>query len=149
MRLSRNLLWSALLVFMPLSAGDRTEAVQKVLVSSIRALSSGDIPTARSLCTADYRLLEKGEDWNLEQDLAAAKEAVDRGQKRTDALEFKQTKVVGNAAYTVYLLTSTMDKDGQITKRQWLESAVLVKGKTGWRISLVHSTEIPGPVQGK
>ena len=149
MRLSRNLLWSALLVFMPLSAGDRIEAVQKVLVSSIRALSSGDILTARSLCTADYQLLEKGEVWDLEQDLAAAKEAMDHGLKRTDAVEFKLTKIVGNAAYTVYLLTSTMDKNGQITKRQWLESAVLVKGKMGWRISLVHSTEIPEPIQGK
>jgi len=149
MRHFLTLFWTAMFVFMPLAAGDRTEAVQRALVSSIRALSLGDIPTARSLCTEDYQLLEKGEVWNLEQDLAAAKEAVDRGQKRTDAVEFMQTKVVGDAAYTIYLLTSTMDKHGQVKKRQWLESAVLVRGKAGWRISLVHSTEIPGPIQGK
>ena len=149
MGILRGFTLSALLLMPPLLAGDDLENVQHTLVNSIRALSVGDLVTARTLCTADYKVLENGEIWDLERDLSSAKALADTGRRRTDSVEFKQTKIIGNSAYTVYLLVSDIEKSGIITRKRWLESAVFERNGPGWRISLVHSTELPNQAAGK
>lgn len=125
-----------------LFAGDEITGIQEVVATSIRALSHGDAGTARKLSSADYMLLEKGQIWSLEQELTDAIAVQARGEQRTDQIDFKCTKVTGDSAWTIYILTSSFQHDGQTRLKKWMESAFLQRSKNGWQVALVHSTEI-------
>lgn len=96
----------------------------------------------RALLTRDYLLLENGEIFDAAGDIASMP-APGSGYRRTDAFDFRSVKVHGDTAYAVYFLTSEItDHDGGPRQYRWLESAILRRAATAWRVALLHSTRI-------
>jgi ketosteroid isomerase-like protein len=99
----------------------------------------------RLLLTEDYLLLEKGEILDVEDDIALMP-APGSDYKRTDAFGFRSVKIDGDAAYAVYFLKSEItDKKNGTRNAEWLESAILRRSGSGWRMALLHSTRIVKP----
>lgn len=96
----------------------------------------------RAMLTDDYLLLENGELMDADADIAAMP-AADSDLKRTDNFDFRQVKISRNIAYAVYFLKSqTNDSKNGRRDREWLESAILRRSGSGWKIALLHSTRI-------
>lgn len=95
-----------------------------------------------SILTKDYLLLENGEIFNANDDIAAMPDA-ESGYTRTDTFDFRSIKIEGNIAYAVYFLKSEIsDKTKGVRNLEWLESVILRKSDKGWLIALLHSTRI-------
>ena len=123
------------------SAADDAAAVKQAVVDVYAAFSSFDKLKYRSLLTEDYLLLENGELLDIEGDLAMMA-TPESGHKRTDAFDFRSAKVHSDIAYVVYFLKSEIKDENGTRNREWLESAILRRSGTGWRIALLHSTRI-------
>jgi hypothetical protein len=50
-----------------------------------------------------------------------------------------------DTAWIVYINRGSVFDGKTTTPLTWLESAVLLHGKTGWRIRFLHSTQVPAP----
>jgi ketosteroid isomerase-like protein len=113
--------------------------VRQTMVDFFAAWSAGDLARYRSLCAEEYLLVEDGEIWDYERDVAQlAKRQAD--YKRTDHFEFRHTFLRGDTAYVVYELASEIFEGGRTRHRKWLESAVLVWRDGRWQVALLHST---------
>jgi hypothetical protein len=126
-------------------AGDETSAAQQ-LIRDYYSVFYGqrDEQKYRSLLTEDYLLLEKGEILDAEGDLKLMP-APGGDYKRTDAFDFRSVKIQGDTGYAVYFLKSEImskknaSHDGEW---QWLESTILRRSGSKWRVALLHSTKI-------
>ncbi|HEV8482044.1 MAG TPA: nuclear transport factor 2 family protein [Blastocatellia bacterium] len=124
------------------SAADDAAAVKQAVNDCYSVFYvSLDKQKYRSLLTEDYLLLEHGELLDVEGDIALMP-APDSGYKRTDAFDFRSVKVHGDTAYAVYFLKSKITDKNGTHNGEWLESAILRRSGTGWRIALLHSTRI-------
>jgi hypothetical protein len=67
--------------------------------------------------------------------------------KRTDAFDFRSTKIHGDMAYAIYYLKSDVMDERGARHREFLESAILRRSGAGtpWRMALLHSTRIEKP----
>jgi len=63
---------------------------------------------------------------------------------RTNHLDFMQTEIKGNTAWSIYYNSADMIIDGLEVHREWLESAVLLKEGKVWKVKLLHSTTLKG-----
>ena len=124
---------------------DDSTLVKQTLINFYEAFSGFDEQRYRALCTDDYVLLEDGEIWNLDKDVAAFMSQAASGRKRSDTFDFLVIKIQGNTAYAVFFLKSEIMNKGEVQHRQWLESAVLLKSDRSWRVSLLHSTKLGKP----
>ena len=95
----------------------------------------------RSLLTKDHLLLENGELFDIEGDIALMP-IRDSGYKRTDTFDFRSVKVHGDTAYLVYFLNSEIADINGSRKRKWLESAIFRRSGNRWLIAVLHSTRI-------
>jgi hypothetical protein len=116
--------------------------VQQTLIELYRAASNRDAARYRALCTRDFQRLERSELMNIDRVISSFTETPDNRNRRTDRLNFRSTRVVGNTASVVYVRTSTVKSDGSVEQSRWEESAQLVRGAGRWRVSLVHSTSL-------
>lgn len=99
----------------------------------------------RSLLTDDYLLLENGEIFDADGDIAAMP-APGSGYQRTDAFTFRTVKIEGDTAWAVYFLTSDVKEGTEAPRtRKWLESAILRRSASTWRVAILHSTRIEKP----
>jgi hypothetical protein len=99
----------------------------------------------RALLTDDYLLLENGEIFDADADIAEMP-APGSGYVRTDAFTFRTVTIQGDTAWAVYFLSSnvTEGKDGPRALK-WLESAILRRSASTWRVAILHSTRIAKP----
>jgi hypothetical protein len=128
------------------SGGDDEAAVKRVISDYYGVFyREFDKQKYRSLLTDDYLLLENGEIFDADGDIAAMP-APDSGYKRTDAFTFRTIKLQGDTAWAVYFLTSDV-KEGkdEPRTRKWLESAILRRSASTWRVAILHSTRIAAP----
>lgn len=119
------------------------QQVQKVIVDVFQALSDRDTGQLKSNCTSSFLLLENGLVWNqdsLSQRIVQNKAVSDF--KRINTIDFIDTKVKGDMAWTTYNNQAEVTKNGQHTLIQWLETAVLLKEGKAWKIEVLHSTLI-------
>lgn len=126
------------------SAADDAAAVKQAVVDVYAAFSGFDERKYLSLLTEDYLLLENGKLLDIEGDVAMMA-TPESGHERTDAFDFRSVKVWGDIAYVVYFLKSEIKDKNGTRNREWLESAILRRSGTGWRIALLHSTKIVEP----
>jgi ketosteroid isomerase-like protein len=54
-----------------------------------------------------------------------------------------------DTAWIDYINRGSVFDGKKTTPVTWLESAILVHGKTGWRIRFLHSTQVPAPQPAK
>ena len=128
------------------SAADDESAV-KQLIKDVYSVFYGDRNRRkyRSLLTEDYLLLEKGEILDVEGE-AKLMPAPGSDYRRTDAFDFRSIKFHGDTAYAVYFVKSKIvDTEHGVRNGDWLESAILRRDGKGWRVALLHSTQIVKP----
>jgi ketosteroid isomerase-like protein len=99
----------------------------------------------RALLTDDYLLLENGEIFDADGDIASMPKPADE-YKRSDSFDFRTVRVRGDIAYVVYFLRSNViEKKATERTFEWLESAVLRRAASNWQVAVLHSTRITNP----
>ncbi len=119
------------------------QAVQQTVMLLFDALSNRDSISLKNQCAAEVRFYEYGQIWTIDTliNKAIAKN-VAADFKRTNKLDFINTTVTGNAAWTTYYLFSELNSNGKNTSIHWMETAVLSRTGGKWKIQLLHSTLI-------
>jgi hypothetical protein len=128
------------------AADDETAIKQSIKDCYSIFYTERDKQKYRSLLTADYLLLEKGEILDADHDIALMP-APGKDYKRTDTFDFRTIKVQNDMAFVVYIVKSDIlnkKKTSQNGVWQFLESAILRRSDR-WRIALLHSTQITKP----
>lgn len=122
---------------------EKQQSVQKVIIDMFQALSDRDADKLKSNCTPDFVLLENGIVWNL--DTLTQKNNQNKAItdfNRINTIDFIETKVRNNMAWTTYNNQAEVTKNGQHSLIKWLETAVLIKEGKIWKIEVLHSTLI-------
>lgn len=103
------------------------------------AKSAVDHNRLKELATEDFQLLEVGEVWDLDKFVSVIKPS---DVKRLNYFNLISTHVMENVEWLSYWNKAKFvkgDEEGQV---YWLESAVLIKTDSQWRIQMLHSTRI-------
>jgi ketosteroid isomerase-like protein len=127
-------------------AGDDEEAVKQAVKNYYYLyFVKMDKDAYRSILTDDYLILENGELFDADGDIALMPDP-DSGYERTDIFDFRSVKIEGDLAYTVYFLKADITNNAKGTiHKEWLESTILRRSGEGWLIALLHSTRIKNP----
>ena len=127
-------------------AGDDEEAVKQAVKNYYYLyFVKMDKNAYRSILTEDYQILESGELFDAEDDIALMPKP-DSGYERTDTFDFRYVKIERDFAYAVYFLKADItDKVNGTIHKEWLESIILKRSGDDWKIALLHSTRITKP----
>ena len=125
-----------------------TARVQQAIVGVFDGFSALSLEKTMSHCTPDVTILEDGVVWNADSITTAFKRMEGVDFKRVNSFNFLQTEVRGNTAWTSYYNQADVQVNGKPRQIRWLESAVLVKEGSEWKIKILHSTVIR-PKEGK
>lgn len=130
-----------LLAQKPLTANLQT--MQQTVIEMFDALSNRDSVSLKNYCAADILLFENGMVWNLD---TLIKKAITLNQstdfKRINTIDFINSGIHENTAWVTYNLYSAITRDGKQSSVQWMETVVLIKDKSLWKIKVLHSTLI-------
>lgn len=147
----------ALLCFGSPSWGQLTpdeEAVKEVIQNAFDHIFSALNPNViEDYFTPDFILLEDGKVWSndsirfflTEQVLPHVEKLREENHtlERLNKFDFVKISLSGNYAWVAYRNTGIFKIDGVIVDEvHWLESAVLKKSQTGWRVQMLHSTDV-------
>lgn len=142
----KELLFFSLLFFFTsgtLAQSTSEQDVQQTVVKAFDALSARDAEALRKLCAADVRFNEYGEAWTLDTLISKAitkNTAVDF--KRTNQLDFLNTTVKGDVAWTTYNLHSSITVKDKLVEVNWMETVIAVREQKKWKIKVLHSTRL-------
>lgn len=118
------------------------QKVQQTIVDLFEGFSAFDVNHIASLCTEDVKILEDGVVWNIDSLRVKINPEKAKTVKRVNRLDFIQTELQGNMAWTAYHNRAEITMNGKTRTIQWLESAVLVQEGKKWKVKLLHSTVI-------
>lgn len=100
--------------------------------------------------TEDVQIFENGEIFTLDsiQQFVRNQKAMYQSEEnkqhrfnRINDFDFLSTKIKDNQAIIGFYHTATFTmNDTEIAQMKWLESAILVRSKDGWKIEFLHST---------
>ncbi len=128
----------------PALARDEVAAVKATVKAYYSSYAQRDTLAYRAALTEDYALLEHGTMLDAAGDIALLGPP-DSTYRRSDAFDFRSVKVQGDVAYAVYFLKSEIkDREG-LRQKEWLESMILRRTGSAWRVALLHSTRIKPP----
>jgi hypothetical protein len=125
------------------SATKSQQEVQQSVINLFEALSNRDSVSVKRYCAADAAFYEYGQTWTVDMLFALAitkNKAPDF--KRLNRLDFVDTTINGNTAWTTYNLHSEITRDGNTESVHWMETVILVRYEKKWQISVLHSTLI-------
>ena len=127
--------------------GKDVKAVKQLIQDVFDDVWSGlDSSKISQYHTEDFLLLEHGEVWTNETVANYTEKAKKRNviPKRTNRFEYIEVRASKKTIWVAYHNYATFEVDGKETgKGQWLESALAVKTKDGWKLKLLHSTRVP------
>lgn len=106
------------------------------------ALSNRDTNEIRTHCTKDILLFENGAIWNLDTLILKTVQNTSADFKRINTIDFINTVVDKNTAWTTYNNQAEITRNGQHVFVKWLETVILVKENKAWKIKVLHSTLI-------
>lgn len=122
----------------------KKDSLKAVIVELFDALSELDTAKARACCASDITILESGKIWNF--DSLALRITIRKSKssdfKRINKFDFIEVKVFDGYGYVSYFNYATISFGGKTTNVKWLETTVLRRDETRWKISLLHSTEL-------
>src|SRR5258707_15880947 len=143
--MKKTLFIALLFVGLGVNAQHREQTkVNQSLVKLFDALAALDMKTVREFSTKDLTILESGVVWNLDTLVRKVDQLKGASFSRTNPLDFLQTEIKGNTAWSIYYNSADMIIDGLEVHREWLESAVLLKEGKVWKVKLLHSTTLKG-----
>lgn len=136
---------SNLLYSQDISSNDKEQAKQLIIDCFDDIWSDLDSSKVSKYHTGDYLLLENGVVWNNDSVRNYMTQSLKQKvrPKRANDFDFIEVKQLGNSiwlAYHNYATWSVDDKDAG--KAHWLESAVAIRTKEGWKLQMLHSTRI-------
>jgi hypothetical protein len=117
-------------------AGTNAADVESVLVRFGAALASGDFDTVRLLTAPDFALLEEGRAYDRAGTIASAISVLSTGTLIRQSSQF-HTRIRGNVAWSHYRVTGQFRGSGAPLALDLIESAVLERTRSGWRLVLV------------
>jgi hypothetical protein len=95
--------------------------------------------------TDDFLLLEQGEIWNnetIKHYLASALKS-EKTPQRVNKFEFIKFVKSKNSIWVAYHNYAIISMEGKVVAElEWLESAVAIKTKEGWKLQMMHSTRV-------
>lgn len=139
--LSALLLFAAQIAFSQVST-DQHE-VQRTVIKVFDALSARNAAALRTLCTADVRFNEYGEAWTIDTLISKAiLKNTDPDFKRTNTLDFLNTIIRGDVAWTTYNLHSSVLSRGKNIEVYWMETVIAIREEKKWKIQVLHSTRV-------
>lgn len=128
------------------SAETDEQQIKDLIVNSFQDIfSENKREMLEEYYTPDFLLLERGEVWNLEiikgyMDRAAE---MDKIPKRINSFEFLEVKISGDMAWTAYKNKAVFKVGDEVMGEvNWLESATAIRTEDGWRLQMLHSTEV-------
>ncbi|MEO6489779.1 MAG: nuclear transport factor 2 family protein [Ferruginibacter sp.] len=116
------------------------EAVQRTVIAVFDALSNRDTLKIQSLCTKDIVIVENGIFWNMDTLTQKIVQITAPDFKRINSIDFFDTKVTGNTAWTTYNNQALITKNGNQGSVKWVETTILVKEDNTWKLKVLHST---------
>ena len=118
-------------------------AVQNSVIKLFDALSNRDSNSLKTYCTDDILLFENGAIWNLD---TLIKKAIKLNQsadfKRVNTIDFIHTKVDKEVAWATYHNQADISGNSRHRSVKWMETVILVKEGSIWKIKVLHSTLI-------
>lgn len=114
--------------------------VNQTLIKFFDGIATLDMELINQCSTHDFLLLEEGEVWNMDTFTKELNKLKTISFSRTNHLDFIQTEINGSSAWVVYNNAADIAVNEQKMSIQWLESAVLMKEGSDWKIRLLHST---------
>lgn len=105
------------------------------------AMSRHDGMAMQQTATADFQLLEHGEDWTMQM-LVDAVQPGDKPYERKNFFKQIRARQQGDVAWISYWNKAEIRRDNRLRTVVWLESAVVVKEGDHWKIQLLHSTRL-------
>lgn len=139
-------IFSLVLGMFPASAGPSPEApaeekaIGAVVERLLARLEIGDRAALDNLVTADFYAFDAGMRMSLSQLFAAIAEARAAGRVFIWSVSSLKVRAEADTAWATWCNVGAITDSGGIKPQRWLESAVLVRSDTGWRISFLHST---------
>ena len=118
------------------------KAVQHVVIKLFDALSNRDTNALRSACTSDVILFENGMVWNIDTLVQGVRMNQATDFKRINTIDFINTKVEKNIAWTTYNNQADITRNGKHILIKWMETVILVKEEKTWKVKVLHSTLI-------
>lgn len=122
-------------------ADDSLRIVQ-LIRADYKALGENDTEAHQRNCSPDYQLIEAGDLWTLQKELAYMQSKKGQPSSRTDTFHFVSVQVKGDMGFAVYDLRSAITRSGTTKYYHWMESAVMIRRQEGWKIRLIHSTPV-------
>lgn len=95
--------------------------------------------------TPDFYILEQGEVWtNMElRGFIDRQSRRPKGKRRENRMEYLNIEKHGEAINIAYKNYAQFYQDSTLTgEAQWLESALAIPTKNGWRLRMMHSTKM-------
>lgn len=137
-------LFKSLIIFLMVTTPSYAQDMPfRVVQELFSAMSAVDHKKMQASATDDFQLLEAGEDWNM-QDLIEVIKPSD--YHRRNYFHLINSRVYGDIAWVSYWNKATFTKKDHKGHSEeavaWLESAVLVKQNSQWKIQMLHSTRI-------
>ena len=137
----KNIILYVVFAFVTLKGHAQVEAVQQTVTQVFSALADRNTEEMKNHLTSDCIVLEHGAIWNTDTLVSKVNQKKNVADfKRVNTLEFLDTKITGNIAWTYYYNNATLTSNGKTINVKWLESAVLVQENSTWKIKLLHST---------
>ena len=122
---------------------DSQQAVQQTVIKLFDALSNRDSVSLKLYCANDITLYEYGMAWNIDTLISRAiTQNTSTDFKRINTIDFINTTINKEVAWTTYHLSSEITKDGKQASVKWLETVIVVKDKNKWKVKVLHSSLI-------
>lgn len=133
-------------LFAQIDNSPEAEIAKNLITQSFEDIwSTLDTEKISTYHTDDFIILEAGEVWTNERIAKYQKDTKARGPvpARTNRFEFISVKHYEDTVWLAYHNYASWSMNGEDRgKAQWLESAVAVKTKKGWRLQMMHSTPV-------
>lgn len=120
-------------------------AVQQTIEKMFTTLTNADTAQLKLYCTADVKFYEYGQIWTIDtliHKVMQSKSIPDF--KRINSFEFVNISIRQKTAWVTYYLQSTFTRNGKKELIKWMETVVLLKEKKNWKVTVLHSTRLPG-----
>lgn len=112
------------------------------------AMSKHDGQAMQAQATADFQLLEHGEEWTM-QKLVDAVQPKGEPYERKNFFKQIRARQEGNVAWLSYWNKAEIRSSRGLRTVVWLESAVIVREDDRWKVQLLHSTRLDSDKQPK
>ncbi len=138
-------IWLPLVAMLPL-AGSPSSALAAEAFETVQdlfaAIASYDYDGMRAAVTDDFQLLEAGELWTIDTLVEQISEYEGKLTRR-NYFSLIRSEEKGDLAWVSYWSMARYQTADQQANRMWIESAVLERTESGWKIRMLHSTAIP------